>query len=83
MTPLVKTAKLGKRIKGKKNFLGKKTAVKNKQVLTIVPTSHCGPAKEKGTINDKTENPKKTKLAVGFVKFIGKLKIPVFEFMFV
>jgi len=81
MAPLIRTARLGKTAKGKKNFLGKKTAARNKQVLIIVPTSCWGPAKEKGTINDKAENPTKTKPAVGFVKFIGKLKISVFELM--
>ncbi len=74
--PRPKTPKLGKIIKGTKNFFGKKIAAKNKQALTIVPTSHCGCPKEKGIINDRTEKMLKAIIAFVFVK--GKLKVLVF-----
>ena len=44
--PLLKTPKLGKIAIGKKYFLGKDNANKNKHALTTVPTNHCGPPKQ-------------------------------------
>jgi len=42
----------------------------------IVPTSHWGCPKEKGTINDKKERLVKTRIAVEFIK--GKLRVDIF-----
>lgn len=71
--PLAKTPKLGKIIKGNKNFLGKKVADKNKQALTIIPTNHCGCPKEKGIAKDKIEIQLKIKIWVEANRFTGKL----------
>lgn len=76
--PRDKTPKLGKIIKGKINFLGKKMAAKNKQALIIVPTSHCGWPKEKGIEKDKKDKPIKTKSGKGADKLTGRLNDEVF-----
>ncbi len=53
--PLLKTPKLGKIAIGKKYFLGKDNANKNKHALTTVPTNHCGPPKTNGTKKETIE----------------------------
>ena len=76
--PRDKMPRLGKIIKGKTNFFGKKMAAKNKQVLTIAPTSHCGCPKEKGVEKDKEDKPIKIKIGIGADKLMGRLNEEVF-----
>jgi len=76
--PRDKTAKLGKIIKGKMNFLGKKIAAKNKHILTVVPTSHCGWPNEKGTEKDRKDKLIKTKIGTDAGKLTGRLSDKVF-----
>ncbi len=54
------------------NFLGIKIAAKNKQALTIAPTSHCGWPKEKGIKKDKIDKPIKTEIETDVDRFTGK-----------
>ena len=76
--PRDKTPRLGRMINGKINFPGKKTAAKNKQAFTIVPTSHCRWLKEKGIENDKIDKPIKTKTEGEADKITGKFNDWVF-----
>ncbi len=72
------TPRLGKIIKGRYNLPGRKIAPKNKQILTIVPTSHCGWLKEKGITKDKEERITKTKVRVRVINSTGKLNDKIF-----
>jgi len=76
--PRDKTPKLGKIIKGKINFFGRKIAAKNRQALTIVPTNHWGLPKKKGIEKDKKDKPIKTKIGAGADKLIGRFNNEVF-----
>jgi len=78
ITPRDITPRLGKIIKGRYNLFGKKIAPKNKQVLTVVPISHCGWLKEKGITKDKKEKITKTKIRVRAIDSTGKLNGKIF-----
>ena len=72
------TPRLGKIIKGRYNLPGRKIAPKNKQALTIVPTSHCGWLKKKGMTKDKKERITKTEVRVRAINSTGNLNGKIF-----
>ncbi|MFA5878209.1 MAG: hypothetical protein WC845_02470 [Candidatus Staskawiczbacteria bacterium] len=72
--PRAKIPKLGKIMIGRIYFFGRKIAAENKQVLTNVPTNHCGPLSANGMLKDKTNIPIKIKVEKATDKFTGRLR---------